>query len=129
MDSSVSTTALWAGRILKILLCLFLVFDSTMKIIRHSTSVEGTKQFGLPDASVRFLGIYLFVITILYIVPKTTIAGVLLLIAYLGSATAIMYQHQPQGWGFLFPVVFAILIVTAEHLQNASFRNILHLNP
>lgn len=124
-NETVSTTALWTGRVLKILLCLFLLFDCSMKIIKHSKSMEGTKQFGLPENCVQFLGLYLLTATVLYIIPKTSIHGILLLIAYLGGATAITYLNKPTTYGFLFPVVFAILIVIAEYLQNITLKNII----
>ena len=125
MDNiTVSATALWTGRILKGLLCLFLFFDCSMKIIKHNKSVEGTKDFGLPESSVQFLGFYLLASTVLYINPKTSIHGIFLLIAYLGGATAITYLNKPATFGFLFPVIFAAFLLVAEWLQNINVRNI-----
>ena len=122
---TISTAAVWTGRVLKIMLCIFLLFDCSMKIIKHSKSIEGTKQFGLPENCVQFLGFYLLAATVLYIIPKTPFHGILLLIAYLGGAAAITYLNKPTTFGFLFPIVFAVLIVVAEYLQNINLRNII----
>ena len=121
----VSSAALWTGRILKGLLCLFLLFDSLMKIIKHPESVEGTIEFGLTENSVQVLGFYLFTATVLYILAKSSIYGMLLLVAYLGGATAITFIDRPDTFWFLFPVSFAILLVIAEYLQSSKFRNFL----
>lgn len=122
MSTTISSTALWAGKIIQGLLCLFLLFDSGMKIIKQSKSIEATKQLGLPESCVQFLGFYLLAATVLYIIPRTSIHGTLLLIAYLGGATAITYLNKPTTLWFLFPVVFAVLIAVAEYLQNINFR-------
>lgn len=127
MGTKISTTALWTGRIMQRLLCLFLLFDSTMKIIKHSKSIEGTKRFGLPGSCVQFLGCYLLAATLLYIFPRTAIHGILLLIAYLGGATAMTYLSDPSGWGFIFPIVFTLLLVLTKYLQDIGFRSIFSL--
>ena len=96
-----------------------------MKIVKHGKSIETTKQFGLPESCVQFLGLYLLAATILYVIPKTSIQGTLLLIAYLGGATAITYLNKHAGWEFLFPVAFALLIILAAYLQNSGLKSIL----
>lgn len=124
---TISLTILWAGRILKGLLCLFLLFDGTMKIIKHSKSMESTIQLGVPANSIQFLGIFLLAATILYGIPRTSGYGILALLAYLGGATAVTYLSKPTTYGFLFPVVFAALVVIVEYMQNVNFRSILSL--
>lgn len=125
MNTTISSTALWTGKIIQGLLCLFLLFDSGMKIIKQSKSIEATKQLGLPESCIQLLGFYLLVATILYIIPRTSVHGILLLIAYLGGATAITFLNKPEGWGFIFPVIFALLILLSFYLQNIYFRNML----
>ena len=125
MNTSISSTALWTGKIIQGLLCLFLLFDSGMKIIKQSKSIEATKQIGLPESCIQLLGFYLLIATILFIIPRTSMHGILMLIAYLGGATAITFLNKPEDWSFLFPVVFALLILLSLYLQNINFRNIL----
>ncbi|HEX9509159.1 MAG TPA: DoxX family protein [Puia sp.] len=114
----------WTGTILKGLLCLFLAFDAIMKLINNSQSVEGTKQMGLPESSVQFLGIYLLLSTILYIYPRTVMLGMLFLSAYLGAAVGITYRANIGGHPYIFPIVFAMFIVIVEFLRNGKIRNI-----
>jgi len=100
-----------------------LAFDATMKLIKNPHAVDGTKEMGLPESSLLFLGIYLLLSTILYIYPKTVMAGILFLSAYLGAAAGIMFRTDAGGHPYLFPIVFAVLIVLAEFLRNGKIRD------
>lgn len=117
----------WTGVVLKVLLSLFLFFDAIMKIVEHPQYVQGTKDLGLPEASVQFLGIYLLISTLLYILPKTVMLGGLFLTAYLGAAAAITYSAAISGHPYIFPVVFAILLWVAEYLRNERVKKVLPL--
>lgn len=123
-----STTVLWIGKILKILVCLFFVFDAIMKVINSKSSIDATVQLGLPQSCVQFLGAILLIATALYAFPKTSIYGLLLAIVYLGGAVAIMYASKPDSFSYLFPLVFGLLAVVAEYLINENFRKALNLN-
>ncbi|WP_080779259.1 DoxX family protein [Chryseobacterium phocaeense] len=123
-----TTTVLWIGKILKILVCLFFVFDAVMKVIKSKSSVDATVQLGLPPNCVQFIGAILLIATALYAFPKTSFYGLLLVLAYLGGAVAIMYASKPDSLSFLFPLVFGLLAVIAEYFLNDSFRKALQLN-
>lgn len=122
---SISKPVFWTGTILKWLSISFLLFDAIMKIIKHSKSVEGTQQLGLPENCVQFLGIYLLLSTILYFFQRTAILGGLLLTAYLGGAVAVAFRSQNDGHPYLFPLLFAIMLWIAEYLRNIKMRNVL----
>ncbi|MDB5142449.1 MAG: hypothetical protein JWQ66_1162 [Mucilaginibacter sp.] len=117
----------WTGTILKGLVCFFLLLDAVMKLIKSSPSVEGTKQLGLPENCVQFLGIYLLISAVLYIYPRTVVTGFLFLFAYLGAAVAITYRANVGGHSYIFPIAFAVFILLAEFLRNATVRNIIPL--
>jgi hypothetical protein len=114
----------WTGTIVKGLLCLFLAFDAIMKLINNSSAVENTRQLGLPEACIPFLGLYLLVSTSLYIYHKTVTLGMLFLAAYLGAAAGITYRAGIAGHPYLFPILFAIFIVLAEYLRNGKIKKI-----
>jgi hypothetical protein len=117
----------WTGTILKGLLCLFLLVDAIMKLVKSTPSVEGTKQLGLPENCIQFLGAYLLISTALYIYPRTVMMGFLFLFAYLGGAVAITYRADIAAHSHIFPIVFGIFILLAEFLRNATVRNIMPL--
>ena len=120
--NTISKPVWWAGTVLKGLLCLFLAFDAIMKLIKNPSAVENTLKMGLPEGCIPFLGVYLLLSTALYIYPKTVMPGMLLLAAYLGAAAGIMYRTGIAGHPYIFPIVFAILIVIVEFLRNGKIR-------
>ena len=92
VQNIISKPIWWTGTILKVLLCLFLLFDAIMKVIKNQQSVESTMKIGLPESCVQFLGAYILVSTALYINQRTVMMGCLFLLAYLGGAVAITYR-------------------------------------
>ena len=121
-QNTISKTAWWTGTILKGLLCLFLGFDSIMKIIKNVHYVDGTKELGLPENCIQLLGAYLLVGTVLYIYKRTVLLGCLFLFAYLGGAVAITYRAGIGGHPYIFAIVFAFLLLLAEYLRNSAVR-------
>ena len=71
----VSSGMLWAGRIISGLLVLFLLFDSTVKLIKASSAVQGTLQLGYPESTVVPIGAVLLLSLVLYVIPRTSILG------------------------------------------------------
>jgi hypothetical protein len=121
-QTAISKPLWWTGTIVKGLLCLFLVFDATMKLIKNPSAVENTLKLGLPESCVPFLGVYLLLSTALYIYPKTVMPGMLLLAAFLGAAAGIMFRAGIAGHPYIFPIVFALFVVMAEYLRNEKIR-------
>jgi hypothetical protein len=102
----VSKNALWAGRILSAIPVLFLLFDGVAKLIKPAPVVQATVQLGYPESVITGLGILLLACTILYMIPRTSVLGAILLTGYLGGATA---THVRMG-GPLFAIVFPSLV-------------------
>src|SRR5438067_8614498 len=105
MDA-VSTRMLWAGRILSGLPALFLLLDGAMKLVKPRFVVDATVQLGYPESVILGLGIVLLACTALYLIPRTSVLGAILLTGYLGGAVA---THVRVGEG-LFPVFFPVLV-------------------
>ncbi|HUX84644.1 MAG TPA: DoxX family protein [Chitinophagaceae bacterium] len=124
-----SKTALWIGRILSILVVLFLLMDIFMKIFMTSVSIKSSVQLGWPGDSVKGLGILLLALTILFIIPRTTFYGAILLTGYLGGAVAIMFRADLPGHPYIFPFVFGILMWVGLGLRNAPLRKFLCGDP
>lgn len=102
--ATVSTAALWAGRIVTVLVLAFLAFDGVAKILKTAPVMKASEQLGFsPDTTV-VIGIVLLACSAIYAVPQTAVLGAILLTAHLGGATAI---HVRAGSG-AFPVVFSI---------------------
>lgn len=85
---------------------LFLLVDGIMKLMKPPVVVETTVQLGYPESVIVGLGIVLLVCTALYVIPRTSVLGAILLTGYLGGAVA---THVRVG-GSLFSVVFPVIL-------------------
>ena len=117
----VSKTRLWASWIITALIALFLFFDALMKIIMVDQVIEATVRLGYSQSSVYGIGLTLLLCTVLYVIPKTSVLGAILLTAYLGGATN---THIRIGEPFYFPVIFGILIWLSVYLRNKKLRDL-----
>ena len=77
----------WAAWILTTLVILAFVPSAIMKLIHHPAAVEGFKRMGIPEGAISALGIVELSCLALYLIPRTTVLGTLLLTGYLGGAT------------------------------------------
>ena len=119
----VSTTGLWAGRIISALVVLFMLFDSSVKLMKLAPAVEGTTKLGYPVSIVLPLGIVLFVCTVLYAIPRTSILGAILLTGYLGGAVATNVRVGNPLLGYvLFPVYVGVLLWLGLFLRDTRLR-------
>src|SRR5262245_2307156 len=76
------------GVVLTTLAALFLTFDTVLKVLALGPAVEGTVALGYPVESVRVIGLIELVCLVLYLVPRTSVLGALVLTGYLGGAIA-----------------------------------------
>ncbi len=120
-----SKRAVWAGRVISGLMAAFLLFDSVIKLLRLAPALEGTVRLGFPATLVLPIGIILLVCVIVYVIPRTSVLGAILLTGYLGGATATQLRVQ-DPW-FLFPVALGVLIWAGLYLRNYRIRTLLPL--
>jgi len=120
-----SKITLWIGRGISALCILFLLLDAIMKVIKSTSSIQGSEQIGWPEHYLQSIGIVLLICTVLYIVPRTAILGAILLTGYLGGATSVMVRAEMAGHSFVFPVVFGILVWAGLFLRDEKLRSLI----
>jgi len=86
--SPVSKKALWTGRIISGLLVLFMLFNSAIGFMRPEFARAGFAHLGYPERVAPGVAILMFVCTVIYAIPQTSILGAILLTGYFGGATA-----------------------------------------
>ena len=112
-----------SGRILSGLAIAFLLFDSGLKIARVPAAVEGTVQLGYPAETVLGIGLVQLVCLALYIAPRTSVFGAVLLTGYLGGAVATQLRvGNPLFSHILFPTYVAALVWGGLYLRDARLR-------
>jgi DoxX-like family len=120
-----SKVMLWGGRVLTALVALFLLFDSTIKLVKARAAVEGTVQLGYSESVVIPIGAVLFISLVAYLIPRTSVLGAILLTGYLGGATATMVRVS-SPW-FPFPVFIGVLVWAALYLRDDRIRAVIPL--
>ena len=119
---------LWTGRIMSALPALFLVMDGVMKLMKPEFVVKATVQLGYPESVIVLLGIVVLVCVILYVIPRTTVLGAILLTGYLGGAVATHVRAgDPLFSHALFPVYFGILLWGGLYLREERLRALIPL--
>ena len=120
-----SKKVLWFGRILSALTVVFLLFDSGLKVMKLAPAVEATARLGYPASLVLPIGIAELICVVLFVIPRTSILGAILLTGYLGGATATQVRFR-EPW-FFFPVVIGVLVWGGLFLREGRLRALIPL--
>jgi DoxX-like family len=116
---------LWAGRALSALPALFLLVDAGMKLVNPAPVVKATVDLGYPDGVIVPLGLVLLACTALYLIPRTTVLGAILLTGYLGGAVATHVRVGDGAFPLVFPVVLGRLLWGGLYFRDARLRSLL----
>lgn len=125
IDPNVSKTFPWPGRILSGLAVLFCVMDGTMKLFKPAFVLEANRQLGYPESDIVGIGVLLLTCTALYIVPRTSILGAVLLTGYLGGAVASQVRAGNGWFNVAFPILFGGLVWGGLWLRDIRVRVLL----
>lgn len=116
---------LWTGRALTTIVVLFLIMDSVIKLIPIPEVTSSLRELGYPPTVdlARFLGLLLLVCTALYVWPRTSLLGAVLLTGYLGGAIATHVRiGHPLFTHTFFGVYLGLFIWGGLYLRDAEFR-------
>jgi hypothetical protein len=109
-SSRVAKKQRWAGRIMTALPALFLLVDGVMKLLKPAVVVDATVRLGYSESVIVGLGIVLVACTIIYLVPRSSALGAILLTGYLGGAVATHVRVGEALFPILFPIILGALI-------------------
>ena len=124
-----SKKRLWAGRVVSGLVVLFLLVDGIMKVMKAPVAVQGSIQLGYPESVVPGIGVVLLVCTLLYVIPRTSILGAILLTGYLGGAIATHVRvGDPLFSHVLFPVYVGVMVWGGLFLRDNRLRVLISSN-
>jgi hypothetical protein len=104
------TKKLWTGRMLSALAVIFLAFDGSIKLMRLPVVLEATAQLGFPTSSIVLTGVMLLVCTLVYVIPRTSVVGAVLLTGYLGGAVAAQMRVGNPPFETVFPIIVGSVV-------------------
>jgi uncharacterized membrane protein YphA (DoxX/SURF4 family) len=118
----VSKTVLWTGRIMSALPVLLFIFSGAMKLVKPPPVVEGFVHLGIPQKLALPLGILELTCTIIYLIPRTSVLGAILLTGYLGGA---ILTHLRVGEPVFTHVILGVLIWSGLFLRDPRLRSLI----
>jgi len=122
---STSSTMLWAGRSLSALVVVFMLFDGLTKLLKVPQVMKAHAELGWPQGQASSLGVLVLICTAVYVFPRTSILGAILLTAFLGGATAAKARIEDPT--LIFSVVVGMLVWGGLFLRDARLRALVPL--
>jgi hypothetical protein len=120
-----SKARVWWGRILSGIPAFMLLFAGAMKLFKPPSMLEGLAHYGFPESLVVAIGVVEIGCTILYIIPRTSVLGAILLTGFLGGATATNVRVMDPS--FFMPVLFGVLVWAGLFLRDPRLRALIPL--
>ena len=115
-----------AGTAVSALPVLFLLFDGTIKLAVIQPVVDSMQQLGWPVHLAFGLGALELLCLALYVIPRTSLLGAVLLTGYLGGAVATHVRiESPLFTHILFPIYVAVLLWAGLFLREPRLRALL----
>jgi hypothetical protein len=118
----VGKASLWAGRVVSAIPSLFLLMDGVMKLIKPEIVVKKTVELGYPEGGIFGLGILLLACLAVYVIPRTSVLGAILLTGYLGGAVATHVRVGDDLFPVVFPVIVGALLWGGLYLRDSRVR-------
>lgn len=116
---------LWAGRVASALVTLMMLASAAMKLSHGDEVVKGfVEHLGYRESALTGIGVVELLCTVLYVVPRTSILGAVLLTGYLGGAVA---THVRAGDPFVSPLVIGVLVWVGLFLRDERLRALMPL--
>jgi hypothetical protein len=107
---------------------LFLLFDGVIHVMKPPPVVEGFAKLGWPVSLSVPLGVIELACLALYVFPRTSVLGTILLTGYLGGAIATNLRLElPLFTPVLFPVYVALLLWGGLYLRDERLRALIPL--
>jgi hypothetical protein len=119
-ESPVPKAMLWSGRIMSAVPVLMLLMSGVMKLVKPQPVVDGFVHYGFPLGMVAGLGVLEILCTAVYLVPRVSILGAILLTGYLGGATVTTLRVGETTW--VMSVGLGILLWGGLYLREPRLR-------
>lgn len=118
-----SPKVIWTGRILTAIPVLFLLFDTVIKLLQIDPVKQSFRALGYPETLGLAIGILELMCVLVYVIPRTSALGAVLLTGYLGGAIATHVRvGNPLFSHVLFPVYVGLLLWGGLLLRDARLR-------
>ena len=123
--TTVSKIALWTGRVMSALPVLLILLGSIMKLMRHPSVLEGFARAGLPERLILPVGLIELVCVVVYLIPRTSVLGAILMTGLLGGATITTLRVSDPTYPM--PVILGMLAWGGLYMRDLRLRALIPL--
>jgi hypothetical protein len=119
----------WTGRTLTVLFALFMLAASVApKLLGMPVAAETIEVLGWPPRYVLMIGLFELAFLVLYLVPRTSVLGAVLMTALLGGAMATHIRvGSPLFSHVLFSIYLALFMWGGLWLRSPALRAVFPL--
>lgn len=107
MDTQPTKSQKIAGIVLTVLPGLMLLASAAMKLSGAPEIVEGFTKFGFDPGVIRPIGVVELLATLLFLVPRTSFVGAILITGYMGGAIC---THLRVGEPIIIPIALGVVV-------------------
>jgi hypothetical protein len=116
----VSKKMLWTGRIMSAVPVLLTLLGAVMKLVKAAPAMEGLARAGFSERFVVPIGILELICVAVYVIPRTSVLGAILLTGLLGGATVTTLRIGDPS--FPMPVVLGMMAWGGLYLRDVRLR-------
>ena len=117
---------LWTGRVLSLWPVFIVLMSATWKLTRNPWYVAEFGRIGWPESALPLLAFLQLGCILLYIIPRTSVLGAVLLTGYLGGAIAT-YVRMGEPYPVLVPLSTSVIAWAGIYLREERLRSLLPL--
>jgi DoxX-like protein len=126
--ASASKMSLWAGIIISALPAIGLLLSSYGKLAKPEPVLTEFSRLGYPESAIFVIGIIELACTVVYLIPRVSVLGAILLTGYLGGVVATHARiGDPFPYIFIIPTIFGAFIWGGLYLRDERLRALLPL--
>lgn len=116
---------LWASRVVRALPALGLLFSAIMKLMKPPAVLQGFTHYGYPQTLIVVIALLELASTIIYLIPRLSVLGAILMTGYLGGATATNVRVGDPS--FVITVTLGVLVWLGLYLRDERLRALIPL--
>ena len=115
---------LWIGRVLSLWPVYIVVMSATWKLTRNPWYVGEFARIGWPESALPLLAFLQLGSLLLFLIPRTSVLGAVLLTGYLGGAIAT-YVRMGEPYPVLVPLSTSLIAWLGIYLREERLRALL----
>jgi hypothetical protein len=116
---------LWTGRIASALPVLMLLFSGVMKLATPDAVLKEFARLGYSENAALGLGILELACMLIYVVPRTSVLGAILVTGYLGGAVATHVRIGDPLFNIILPALLGALAWLGLYLRDKRLKELL----